>query len=124
MTYSLLVHNCGFSAESVVKPAYELNVPAYAVKGACSLPSFASASAPNIIIETVKPAEDGSDAYVLRAYECEGTKTKCCIDLSSSVSKAVNTNMLEDERETLDVQNGSIPLSFRPFEIKTIKIYR
>ena len=124
MTYSLLVHNCGFSAESVVKPAYELNVPAYAVKGACNLPSFASASAPNIIIETVKPAEDGSDAYVLRAYECEGTKTKCSISLSSSVSKAVNTNMLEDERETLDVQNGSIPLLFRPFEIKTIKIYR
>lgn len=124
LTYSLLVHNCGFSAASVVKPAYELNVPVYAVKGECNNAAFAAVNVPNIIIETVKPAEDGSDAYVLRAYECEGTKTRCNITLSSLVTKAVLTNMLEDERELLKTENNSVDLTFRPFEIKTIKVYR
>ena len=124
LTYSLLVHNCGFNAESVVIPAYELNVPAVAVNGACNAPSFVSTDAPNIIIETVKPAEDGSDAYVLRAYECEGTKTKCNLSLSAPAAKAVLTNMLEDEKENLNMSDGTLSFEFRPFEIKTIKIYR
>ncbi len=124
LTYSLLVHNSGFSAKSVVLPAYELNVPVFAVKGTCDNPSFASTDAPNIIIETVKPAEDDSDAYVLRVYESEGTKTKSSVKLSTPVSKAVLTNMLEDERGILNIENGSVALTFRPFEIKTIKVYR
>ena len=124
MTYSLLVHNCGFNAESVVQPAYELNVPAFAVKGSCSLMPFANVDKPNIIIETVKPAEDDTDAYILRAYECEGTKTNCSIELSTSVNKTVITNLLEDEKETVCSQNGILKLNFRPFEIKTIKVYR
>ena len=32
--------------------------------------------------------------------------------------------MLEDERGILNIENGSIALTFRPFEIKTIKVYR
>ena len=32
--------------------------------------------------------------------------------------------MLEDEKEALSVSGGCIDLSFRPFEIKTIKIVR
>ena len=124
MTYSLLPHAGAFSAESVVRPAYELNVPAVAVKGRAVPAQFAAVSAPNVIVESVKPAEDGTDAFVLRMYECEGTKTEAAVSLNVPVAKAVLTNLLEDEKEELILDEGKVSLSFRPFEIKTVKYYR
>ena len=124
MTYALLVHADDFCAEAVVHPAYELNVPVVAVRGAGEVPPLLTVAAPNIIAEAVKPAEDGSDAFVLRLYECEGSKTATTVRLSQPCSKAVLTNLLEDERETLPLSGDTLDLSFRPFEVKTIKFVR
>ncbi len=124
MTYSLLVHDGGFRAEAVVHPAYELNIPIVAVPGRAELAPFAAVGAPNIIVEAVKPAEDDSDAFVLRMYECEGTRTTTDVRLSVPVQTVTLTNMLEDEKESVPVQDGSFSLSFRPFEIKTVKCTR
>jgi alpha-mannosidase len=124
MTYSLLPHNCGFGAESVVKPAYELNIPIVSVSGRADINPVAEISASNVIVESLKPAEDGTASFVIRAYECEGTAAKACIRLNVPFEKAVLTNMLEDEKEALSVSGGCIDLSFRPFEIKTIKVVR
>ena len=83
-----------------------------------------SVSAPNVIVEAVKPAEDGSDAFVLRMYECEGTKTNASVVPGIPTEKAVLTNLLEDEKEMLTLADNKICLSFGPFEIKTVKLYR
>ena len=124
MTYSLLVHDGPFGAKSVVHPAYMLNVPLESAAGKAELPRLAAVSAENVVIESVKPAEDDSDAFVLRLYECEGTKTNARVQLGVPVSRAVLTNMLEDEKQPLDCTDGVIGLSFRPFEIQTVKLYR
>lgn len=124
VTYSLIIHNSGYCAEAVVHPAYELNVPLFAVKGKADTAQFASISAPNIIAEAVKPAEDDGNAFVIRLYECEGSKTVTELRLSESVSGATLTNLLEDEKERLKTENGSVRLEFEPFEIKTVKVYR
>ena len=124
MTYALLVHEGAFCAEAVVHPAYELNVPVVAVCGKAELPPIATVSAPNIIAEAVKPAEDDSDAFVLRLYECEGSKTVTDVSFASPVQKAEGTNLLEDVREALPLDDNTLHLSFRPFEIKTIKVSR
>ncbi len=124
MTYALLVHEGAFCAEAVVHPAYELNVPVVAVCGKAELPPFATVSAPNIIAEAVKPAEDDSDAFVLRLYECEGSKAVTDVSFAAPVQKAEGTNLLEDVREALPLDGNTLHLSFRPFEIKTIKLSR
>ena len=124
MTYSLLVHDSPFGAKSVVHPAYMLNVPLESAAGKAELPRLAAVSAENVVIESVKPAEDDSDAFVLRLYECEGTKTNARVQLGVPVSRAVLTNMLVDEKQPLDCTDGVIGLSFRPFEIQTVKLYR
>ena len=77
-----------------------------------------------MIVEAVKPAEDDSDAFVLRMYECEGTQTTADVRLRDPVEKVVLTNMLEDERESVPAEDGAFSLSFRPFEIKTVKAFR
>ncbi len=124
MTYSLLVHDGGFCAGSVVHPAYALNIPIVAVPGRAELAPFAAIDAPNVIVEAVKPAEDDSGAFVLRMYECEGTKTETNVRLCVPVEKVTLTNMLEDEREPVGLCENAFSLSFRPFEIKTIKCAR
>ena len=124
MTYSLLVHGGGYSARAVVHPAYMLNIPVVAVPGKAELPPFAAISAPNIICEALKPAEDGTDAFVLRLYECEGTQTVAELALSAPVARAALTNLLEDEKAALSLADGKLQLHFRPFEIKTVKLTR
>jgi alpha-mannosidase len=124
MTYSLLPHAGAFSAESVVYPAYELNVPSVAVAGRGQTAPFACVSAPNVIVEAVKPAEDGSGAFVMRLYECEGSAVTAQLRTGVPVTGAVLTNILEDPVETLPVEDGAVTLTFRPFEIKTVRFDR
>ena len=124
LTYALYPHAGGFSAENAAYPAYQLNVPTVCVKGAAAVPPIAEVSAPNVIVESVKPAEDGSNAFVLRMYECEGARANACVKLGVPVKSAVLTNLLEDEKEALPLSNGSLALSFTPFEIKTVKLTR
>ena len=124
MTYSLLPHTGAFSAQAVVHPAYELNIPYFAVAGKAETAPFAEIDAPNIIAEAVKPAEDGSDAFVLRLYECEGTNTTACVRFGPPVAEAVLANLLEDGQALLPLADGAVRLTFRPFEIKTVKCRR
>ncbi len=85
---------------------------------------FAEIGAPNVIAEAVKPAEDGSDAFVMRLYECEGTKTAAELRFGVPVKALTLTNILEDALGALPMADGKARLTFRPFEIKTIKCSR
>jgi alpha-mannosidase len=125
VTYSFLPHAAGFSAESVIRPAYELNVPLLAVKGRGSRQgdSFLSIDAPNVIIETVKPAEDG-EAYVIRLYEAERSAvTGASLTFGKAPSRLIAATMLEDELFELPFNCNRVSLDFGAFEIKTLKIF-
>ena len=120
--YSFLPHSRdGFSIDTVVNPAYALNYPVLAAKGDYSAPELARIDRSNIIIETVKPCEDAQRAYIVRLYEAEGTQTNATLTVPAHTKNVRITNMLEDEQASLAFENG-IPLRFRPFEIKTVKV--
>ena len=119
--YSFLPHNCGFSAESVVRPAYELNIPAVVSAGRYESKPLVSVDAGNIIVETVKPCEDTERAFIVRMYEAEGAFTNARVSFFDGAKSVKVTNMLEEEQsEVADFAPAA--LSFRPFEIKTIKV--
>ena len=124
MTCALLPHAGAFCAEAVVHPAYELNVPAVAVPGEAKITPIVKIDAPNVVAEAVKPAEDGSDDFVLRLYECEGTKTASALCFGGRVSRVCETNLLEDELGEVPVTGNACALTFGPFEIKTLKCRR
>ena len=119
--YSFLPHVGGFSAETVARPAYMLNVPVVAAKGTPALAAPAGVEAPNVIVESVKPCEDGGRAYILRLYEAEGSYTETALRLPAEAKAASLTNMLEEPLQPLDL-SGAPRLVFRPFEIKTVKV--
>jgi len=121
MTYSLLPHVGSFAAENVIYPAYELNYKPIAVNGVLDAAPLFTISAPNVICEAVKAAEDIDNAYVLRLYECERNTTNCEVALSGAKRVTV-TNLLEEDGVEIPVVDGKISLAFHPFEIKTIVV--
>jgi len=123
-TYSLLPHVGAFQAENVVYPAYELNYRPIVAEGELHVPELFSLSAPGVICEAVKHAEDIENAYVLRLYECERNTTNCILNVKGAKA-AWLTNMMEDKIEELKLdENGNAVLKFHPFEIKTVLIER
>ena len=74
--------------------------------------------AENIIVEAIKPCEDAQNAFIVRLYEAEGTRTNTVLNFPNAV-KCETTNMLEETIDALEDMN----MTFRPFEIKTIKVY-
>lgn len=120
-TYSFYPHNEGFQAKSVVQPAYCLNYKPIIVQGEYARDSFAAVNCDNIMIEAIKPCEDQEKAYIMRLYDTEGTYTNAVVTLNEDVREAAVTDMLEETIEILPEKND-IRLTFRPFEIKTVKI--
>ena len=125
--YSLLVHECGFGTEAVIRPAYELNYPPVIAGGNTALPAdrslFTVTGDPSVILETVKFAEDDDD-IVVRLYEAEGTHATCTLQAGFAVSAAAETDMLERHPSPLTVADNAVTLTMKPFEIKTVKFTR
>lgn len=122
VTYAFLPHDEGFSASSVILPAYELNYPVLQGQAQTeTLPRLLSIDAENIICEAVKPCEDAQSGYIIRLYEAEGTTTRARVSIHHPVRCAFETTMLEENQTRLgSVQE--LDLTFKPFEIKPFKI--
>lgn len=120
--YSFMPHNCGFSAQAVIQPAYRLNIPHIVAEGAFDTDALVKTDKPNIIVESVKPCEDEDRAFIVRFYEAEGTRTNTVITFADAVNKFAVTNMLEEETDCA-VCGNTLSTQLRPFEIKTIKAY-
>lgn len=119
--YALYPHGGNLAASDVQKTAYEYNYPA--VPGSCgTVPGLASVEEGSILLETVKAAEDG-DGVILRFYEYKGSRCTGRIRLDSRFARCVLTNLIEDEEQELPVgADGVAALSFRPFEVHTLKL--
>jgi len=83
--------------------------------------SFASVDDPNVVLDTIKPAED-SDAVVLRLYEAHGGRGTAGVRLGFPFSEALLANALEEEREPLEVVGDEIVLPYRPHQVATVLV--
>ncbi len=99
---------------SVVREAYRLNNPLLPASGA-ELPSVASTSDAGVVIETIKPAENGQGT-VLRLYESLGRPTVTGLRTSVPHTAATRTDMLERPFGPIDLER----ITLGPFEITTI----
>lgn len=126
MTYSLLPHDGPFSVERVVRPAYELNVAPIPVSVAADvegLRSMLSLDNPNVIVEAVKWAEEG-DAFTVRLYEAGKGSALARLTLAVPVESIVETDLLEENPQPVRRDGDAVVLTFRPFEIKTLRCKR
>jgi len=123
-TYSLTTWNGPFLDCAVVQEAYALNAPLTFTVGASAAPeaSLFRVDAPNVFIETVKPAEDGSGDVIVRMYEAKRTWTRCRLQVALPVRQIFETDMLENQVRELDVREGRIVLEIKPFQVLTLRI--
>ena len=104
---------------------------------------FIISGARNVFLETMKRGEDddyasGLVTIILRLYEAFGGHSRVLLKVAPylPIAKAFVTNLLEDEKEELDItlltdgdivedvmsSGCSIALNFRGFEVKTLKL--
>ncbi len=122
--YSYYVWDGAFIDSGVVREGYELNVPVTVAAGSADTASLLQLDADNVIIDTVKPAEDGSGDIVLRLYESVNTATNTTLTVNIPAASAALCDMLENEKEQLAIVDGKVQLTFRGFEVKTLRIKR
>ena len=126
-TYVLMPHAGSFIDAGTVREAFDLNVPLRAVKTVSKkgalLPvhSFLSVNNGDIIIDTVKKAEDGKGT-VLRFYEPHGSRQSVELDINFPFKKAYLTDMLERKEKQLKTESGRVKMDVKPFEIVTLKL--
>ena len=127
MTYSLLPHEGDWRAE-VVPVAYDLNdpvivwrVPNGAGMGEGSVGSLVSVDVPNVVIETVKQAEDGN-GIIVRLYEDQRFRNKATILAGFALAEAYICNLLEENETQLDVSDDAVQLEMTPYKIVTLRL--
>ena len=135
-SYALYPHAGDWRAAETVRRAYEFNVPVLstpareenAAGDGEALPasfSLVSADAPNLIVETVKKAED-EDALIVRLYEATDSAAKppsrsdapCALWWKSTYG----TGDRRDQGEVIQASGQSVTFSYTPYEIKTLKV--
>jgi alpha-mannosidase len=133
-TYSLLPHAGDWREAQTVRHGYELNVPVVCVTGqkkVTALPtgpatgstrsSFLQTDCMHVIVETVKPAEDG-DGLMVRLYEAHNQRGHGTLTFATSILSAHECNLLEEPINDVCCQGNSLSFQVRPFEIKTFRV--
>jgi alpha-mannosidase len=147
-TYSLLPHAGGWEAGTAAE-AYRLNDPVIGYRCAVSseqravesgqwavdreqlsmsrgkLPaahcSLLTASAPHIVVETVKRAEDG-DGLVVRFYESQRRRGHVTLTCAFPLARVEKVNLLEETQATLSPEGNQVTLFVKPYEIVSLRL--
>jgi alpha-mannosidase len=133
-TYSLFPH-AGSWNESTIAAAYSLNDPLlvhdvssstakeHRVKSHTHMNSLISAEQPNIVIETVKRAEDGN-GIIVRLYESQRRRGVVTLTAGFELAEVWHTNLLEHNDEQLQTQGKQVSFSVAPYEIVTLRLVK
>jgi alpha-mannosidase len=116
--YALVPHAGGWREAGIVREAVCFNAP-LRWTARPPAPSFASVDDPNLVLDTIKRAED-SDALVLRLYEAHGARGVARVRLAVPFAEAVRANALEDEGDALAAEDGAVVVPYRPHEVVSV----
>ncbi|MFW5985632.1 MAG: alpha-mannosidase, partial [Halanaerobiaceae bacterium] len=118
-TYSLYPHEGDWKKADTVNQAYQLNCPLYArVKedDRGNLPeelSLAEVDQENVIIETVKQAED-DQSIIIRLYECYNRRTSVQLKLFAEPVKVQECDLKEEDIGVVEVQENEFNFEIKP----------
>jgi alpha-mannosidase len=128
-TYSFYAIGRDFTESGVIREGIQLNHQLSLCNFLSGDRQFFTLSADNVILETVKMAEDGSGHMVLRLYESQGRHGNCVLNADFGIREAYETTMEEclegGQRIPVkeDQRQSQMFLEFEPFEIKTIRTF-
>ena len=120
--YAVMPHSGGWREAGVVAEAACFETPLRWVSGAAALHSWFAVDDPNIVLDTVKRAED-SDALVLRLYEAHGGRGVAHVRVGLPFRSAELCNLLEDPGAELRVGDDQIELPYVPHQILSVLVH-
>ncbi|MBE9916214.1 alpha-mannosidase [Paenibacillus donghaensis] len=128
-TYSLYPHIGGWYEAGTHQAACELNAPLMAASApvGAGLPEtlgMLNVNARNVMIDTVKKAEDGK-TLIVRLYEFGGIRTKAAVTVNphlGQIRSADETDLMEEHPSALSFAGQDIEVALAPYEIKTLNI--
>ncbi|NPV54170.1 MAG: alpha-mannosidase [Firmicutes bacterium] len=136
-TYSLYPHPGDWYQGGTVREGYSLNYPLRGVavlngnqsgegQGESDnlLPdsfSFIRVDAPNVIVETVKKAEDG-EATVVRVYEYGNRRGPVTLSFGFPIKAARECNLMEREEAPVEFSGNKLKFFIKPYEIRTFMV--
>jgi alpha-mannosidase len=126
-TYSLLPHGSDWKFNTILE-AYALNDPlithvhAQSSKFQTDMQGpFVQVDQRNVIIETIKAAEDGQ-GLIIRLFESQRKRCKCVLTTGFDISEGFRTNLLEDNLHSLETEGNRINFDIKPYQIVTIRL--
>jgi alpha-mannosidase len=127
-SYVLLPHFGPYNWADVVPTAYSLNAPVHhkflertEVRRQAEPEAFIVSNDRNIVVESVKKAED-SNAVIVRAYECHSARGIAELFCAAKLKRVTLCDMMENEIEDVPVADGALRFPYKPFEILTFKL--
>ena len=123
--YGLLPHVDDWRAGTVAA-AYALNDPLIvrrieAAAGSRASGSLVAADVSNVIIETVKLAEDGQ-GIIVRLYENECSRSRIGLRTSFPIFRAYYCNLLEENESMVAAECHELELDVEPYQIVTLRL--
>ena len=132
--FALVPYEGSWRDSAVIQTAQELNNPVHvrsAVAGAgtsgsknrqeINHHSFLNIEPNHVVLSALKPAEDGSGDWIVRAYETAGKAVEAQMWVEG-VSAAWRSGLREQRGDEIDCQNGSLRFVTNPFEIVTLRL--
>ncbi len=122
-TYALLPHAGGWRDAGTIRQAYALNQPALVAKGGAAGTRFSLASVDrsNVVLETIKRAEDG-DGCIVRLYEAHNARTRATLRWNLPIASIEECNLIEQPIGDCAFQGRELAFEIKPYEIKTFRI--
>ena len=122
-TYAIYPHAGTWREADTLQEGYDLNQPVLAVNGTAqnSEYSFISCDKNNVMLETVKPAEDGN-GIILRVIEEKNTKTKAKLHFAQEVKSVCECDLMENKVADMCADGKDVCITIAPYEIKTYRV--
>ena len=128
-TYSLFTHDGDWRRGGVVEAAYDVNAPLVALQGRRGT-AFETTPAirtdhPALKCFALKCAEDGTPDVILRVAELYGAHGTATLTVNFPFQQVVACDLLERPlTQQTPCAGKSVPLSFRPYQIQTLRFIR
>ncbi|MDR3573423.1 MAG: alpha-mannosidase [Anaerolineaceae bacterium] len=126
--YSLIPHSGGWD-ERTIAAAYALNDPPLVWQGvgaagsatANHVLSMLQVDRPNVVIETVKRAEDGR-GWIVRLYESQRMRGAFTLTSAFPLAEIWRDNLIEDDQQRLEPDENRLTFDIKPFQIMTLRL--